>query len=124
MAMSILQIRVDESLKNEANDLFERLGKDIPTAVRIFFKRAIIEKRLPFYVSEIPSTTAQDNSRLMQALHALNDETRKRFAPLNFSFCIKHLFIQIVATILRKSPRLFIFSQKKPTITAGFENSF
>lgn len=77
MAMSILQIRVDENLKNEANDLFERLGMDIPTAVRIFFKRAIVEKGLPFDVSEIPSTTAQDNSRLMQALYALNDEAHK-----------------------------------------------
>ena len=37
--MSILQIRVDDNLKNEVSDLFERLGMDIPTAVRIFFKR-------------------------------------------------------------------------------------
>ena len=44
MAMSILQIRVDDNLKNEVSDLFERLGMDIPTAVRIFFKRAIIER--------------------------------------------------------------------------------
>ena len=77
MAMSILQIRVDENLKNEVSDLFERLGMDIPTAVRIFFKRAIIEKGLPFDVNEIPSTTMQDSSRLMQALYALNDEAHK-----------------------------------------------
>ena len=77
MAMSILQIRVDENLKNEVSDRFERLGMDIPTAVRIFFKRAIIEKGLPFDVNEIPSTTAQDSSRLMQALYALNEEAHK-----------------------------------------------
>ena len=77
MAMSILQIRVDDNLKNEVSDLFERLGMDIPTAVRIFFKRAIIERGLPFNVNEIPSTTKQDNSRLMQALYALNDEAHK-----------------------------------------------
>ena len=29
MAMSILQIRVDDNLKNEVSDLFERLGMDI-----------------------------------------------------------------------------------------------
>ena len=77
MAMSILQIRVDDNLKNEVSDLFERLGMDIPTAVRIFFKRAIIERGLPFNVNEIPSATTQDNSRLMQALYALNDEAHK-----------------------------------------------
>ena len=77
MSMSILQIRVDDNLKNEVSDLFERLGMDIPTAVRIFFKRAIIERGLPFNVNEIPSATTQDNSRLMQALYALNDEAHK-----------------------------------------------
>ena len=41
------------------------------------FKRAIIEKGLPFDVNEIPSTTAQDSSRLMQALYALNEEAHK-----------------------------------------------
>ena len=75
MAMSILQIRVDENLKNEVSDLFERLGMDIPTAVRIFFKRAIIEKGLPFDVSETPSNS--DSSKLMQALYALNEEAHR-----------------------------------------------
>ncbi|MBR3070999.1 MAG: type II toxin-antitoxin system RelB/DinJ family antitoxin [Fibrobacter sp.] len=36
MATSILQIRVDDKLKDEVSSLFESLGMDIPTAVRIF----------------------------------------------------------------------------------------
>ena len=32
MATSILQIRVDDKLKDEVSDLFESLGMDIPTA--------------------------------------------------------------------------------------------
>lgn len=48
--MSVLQIRLEESLKNEVSSLFDQLGIDIPTAVRMFFKCAIVEKGLPFEV--------------------------------------------------------------------------
>ena len=36
MASSVMQIRVDEQLRNEAAELYERLGIDLPTAVRMF----------------------------------------------------------------------------------------
>lgn len=44
MATTVLQVRMDEDLRNEASELFEKLGLDIPTAIRIFFKRAVSEK--------------------------------------------------------------------------------
>ena len=52
MATTVLQVRVDEDLKNEASELFEKLGLDIPTAIRIFFKRAVTEKGIPFELRE------------------------------------------------------------------------
>ena len=52
MATTVLQVRMDEDLKNEASELFEKLGLDIPTAIRIFFKRAVIEKGIPFELRE------------------------------------------------------------------------
>lgn len=55
MATTVLQVRMDEDLKNEASELFEKLGLDIPTAIRIFFKRAVTEKGIPFEVRE-PTT--------------------------------------------------------------------
>jgi DNA-damage-inducible protein J len=48
MATTVLQVRLDENLKNEAAEIFESLGIDIPTAIRIFFKRAVAEKGIPF----------------------------------------------------------------------------
>ena len=48
MATTVLQVRLDENLKNEAAEIFENLGIDIPTAIRIFFKRAVAEKGIPF----------------------------------------------------------------------------
>ena len=75
MPMSVLQIRIEDDLKKQVSDLFESLGMDIPTAVRIFFKRAVIERGLPFKVSEHP--TMSESSGLMSALRALNEEALK-----------------------------------------------
>jgi DNA-damage-inducible protein J len=52
MATTVLQVRLDENLKNEAAEIFESLGIDIPTAIRIFFKRAVAEKGIPFELRE------------------------------------------------------------------------
>ena len=43
MASTLVQIRVDEDLKNEATSIFEQLGLDLPTAFRIFLKKSVEE---------------------------------------------------------------------------------
>ena len=48
MATSLLQVRIEESLKDEAARVFERLGIDTSTAVRMFLKRAVLENGIPF----------------------------------------------------------------------------
>ena len=48
MATSLLQVRVEDSLKDEAALVFERLGIDTSTAVRMFLKRAVMENGIPF----------------------------------------------------------------------------
>ena len=48
MASSVLQVRVDESLRAQAAAIYEDLGIDLQTAVRIFLKRSVREKGLPF----------------------------------------------------------------------------
>ena len=62
MATTVLQVRMDEDLKNEASELFEKLGLDIPTAIRIFFKRAVTEKGIPFELRE-PTVVYDAGSR-------------------------------------------------------------
>lgn len=76
--MSVLQIRLEESLKSEVSSLFDQLGIDIPTAVRMFFKRALVEKGLPFEVKTTPSfSTKSDLTRLFAALCKANDNAHK-----------------------------------------------
>lgn len=48
MTTSLLEIRVEDSLKDEAERVFERLGIDTSTAVRMFLKRSVIENGIPF----------------------------------------------------------------------------
>ncbi len=48
MATSLLQVRVEDSLKEEAAQVFDRLGIDTSTAVRMFLKRSIMENGIPF----------------------------------------------------------------------------
>lgn len=48
MATTLVQFRVDEDLKNEATDIFERLGLDLPTAIRVFLKKSVEESGIPF----------------------------------------------------------------------------
>ena len=48
MSTSLLQVRVDDSMKDEAARVFENLGIDTSTAVRMFLKRAVLENGIPF----------------------------------------------------------------------------
>lgn len=54
MSTSTLQIRIDDNLKEQAVALFDRLGMDIPTAVRIFLKKAVMENGMPFELKDSP----------------------------------------------------------------------
>ena len=48
MATSLLQVRVEDSLKDEATRIFENLGIDTSTAVRLFLKRTVMDNGIPF----------------------------------------------------------------------------
>lgn len=48
MATTLLQVRIEETLKDQASKVFESLGIDTSTAVRMFLKRAVMENGIPF----------------------------------------------------------------------------
>ena len=70
----IVQVRVDKELKEQVSQIFDLIGIDIPTAVRMFFKATVREKGLPFDTNvssqmeavgrvEIPSRTEEKEER-------------------------------------------------------------
>lgn len=46
--MSYIQIRIDDELKEEAVKLFNELGLDLSTAIRLFLKKSVDDKKIPF----------------------------------------------------------------------------
>lgn len=73
MSTATLQIRVEDNLKEQAIALFERLGLDLPTAIRIFLKKSVAENGVPFEIKEKPRVSANG----LEAMYALNAEAIK-----------------------------------------------
>lgn len=71
MASSLVQIRVDDKLKEEVTAIYDQLGLDLSTAVRIFFKRSVAEQGIPFAM-RINYDTKKDIVRKRIPLDVLN----------------------------------------------------
>ena len=48
MAQTNLTIRIDESIKQEAETLFNKIGLNMSAAINVFFRQAIREQSIPF----------------------------------------------------------------------------
>ncbi len=48
MSTSMIQFRIDDELKAEATALYEKLGIDLSTAMRMFLKRSVSVNGIPF----------------------------------------------------------------------------
>lgn len=48
LANEIVRVRINEQLKNEATVVLEAMGLTMSDAIRIFLKRVVDEKALPF----------------------------------------------------------------------------
>jgi len=69
---TLLQIRVDEEIKNQATAVYESLGIDISTAVRMFLKKSIAINGIPFDVkNEIKK------AEFISAIKEMNDISKE-----------------------------------------------
>ena len=50
--MTQISLRLEDTVKTEAEELFSRLGMSLSTAINIFLRRAIARRGLPFAVEE------------------------------------------------------------------------
>ena len=84
--MSTLQIRVDDTLKSQADTLFSSLGLDISTAVRIFLNASIEHNGIPFAVqhTSAPASLAEaiSDSRTHTNLHGPYDSAEAAVASM------------------------------------------
>ena len=84
--MSKLQIRIDDSLKKQADTLFSSLGLDTPTAIRIFLNASIENEGIPFSVQHkgIPNSLkeAVNDTRIRRNLHGPYDNAEDAVASM------------------------------------------
>lgn len=66
MATSPTQIRIDSTVKKDANELFSELGIDMSSAVNIFLRQCILRGGLPFKV-EVPKYNAETLAAMAEA---------------------------------------------------------
>lgn len=48
MSSSLAQVRMDTELRNSANIIFDELGIDMSTAIKMFLKKCVAEGGIPF----------------------------------------------------------------------------
>ena len=46
-----LSIRIDRGLKDEADQIFSEMGMNLTTAITIFIRQAVRQKRIPFEIT-------------------------------------------------------------------------
>jgi len=57
-----ISINIDRDLKDEADTVFNRLGMNLATAINIFIRQAVRQKKIPFEVSLYPEYKNDDIS--------------------------------------------------------------
>lgn len=57
--MATINIRVDENVKKQANQLFEELGLDMSTALNLFLRQAISYGGIPFEIKRANPDTLE-----------------------------------------------------------------
>ena len=55
-----LSIRIDRNLKEEADHLFCALGMNLTTAITVFVKQAVRQKKIPFEIALDTEISLQD----------------------------------------------------------------
>lgn len=66
MATSPTQIRIDQTVKKEANALFSELGIDMSSAVNMFLRQCILRGGIPFPV-ELPKYNKETMAAMVEA---------------------------------------------------------
>jgi DNA-damage-inducible protein J len=57
-----LSIRIDRDLKDEADQVFNSLGMNLTTAITVFVRQAVRQKKIPFEIALYPENDSKGAS--------------------------------------------------------------
>ena len=103
----MIQVRMDGELKDKAMEVFEEIGIDMSTAVRMFFKAAVREQRLPISTCiSKPATAGGINQlsrhvaeRMFYESDIAEDEKTVVVLPLENGEIPISMFIQVLTKV-------------------------
>lgn len=73
--MAIVQFRVDDDLKMQATSIYEKLGIDLSTALRMFMKRSVLENGIPFTM--VLSNETYDASKAIEVMRSMQKKSEE-----------------------------------------------
>lgn len=76
MATSVVQFRVDDELKNKFVEIYADLGLDLPSAMRMFMKRSVMTKGIPFE-TVLPDVRYESEEALDYADRVAEEDTMR-----------------------------------------------
>jgi len=96
-------IRVDKDLKDRAENLFDRLGMNMTTALNVFLRKAVDEEAIPFVVSTKSavfgnSYTSDDITSAFNAAvrDGIADNQRKGYPVARYDATSKRAYLESV----------------------------
>lgn len=69
MTTTNITLRIDKSLKEEADELFNGLGMSFTTAINVFIRKALATQSIPFEINA--QDKASEDQNLLEALNML-----------------------------------------------------
>ena len=78
-----INVRVDETVKNNVEVLFNLMGMNISTAVNVFFKQCLMEGALPFQPRVRQYETLEDVLRETQTQSVINGTSEMTLDEIN-----------------------------------------
>ncbi|ADU24059.1 type II toxin-antitoxin system RelB/DinJ family antitoxin [Ruminococcus albus] len=103
----MIQVRMDSVLKDQALEVFDKMGIDMSTAVRMFFKATVRQQELPFSTNvaetKAPSLGEQlgdfYKNMVMYEASIADDENVVTVFPLEFGEIPVKMFVQLVTKV-------------------------
>lgn len=71
MATATFSVRMDENLKKEFETLCDNFGMNMSTAINVFAKAVVRERKIPFEITNEPIVTTEE---ALEALKAIREE--------------------------------------------------
>ncbi len=80
MNTSLINIRLDASLKQEAEELFASLGLNMTSAISIFLRQAVRDQAIPFRVCKYPQPNETTLAAMREAERLAHDPHAKSYS--------------------------------------------